>query len=328
MEPPARVNGSSLAVEIKKEGAVQQKLESFLVGKGNKSLSPSAINEYLDCSLRFALKRIYGFREPDEIAHASEPKGFGILIHQVMNRLYREFIGTKRGPGSEWLKNLVSDQSGLAEIILDEYRMVLSESERVKPGGKDLLGIEVVRQFITKIIEFDINNPVISILGLEKDFRMEYPVEINGKLTKVNLNGIIDRIDQVDGGIRIIDYKTGNCELNSKSIADLFIRGSMRRPKEVFQVLLYCEFLLNHELPSSDLMPGLFRLGKFRGGEYDFRAKVAGKDVVFAEVREEFNTGFKEVLKELFNPDVPFKRTEDEQICRYCPFTGICSRDA
>jgi len=328
LEPPARVGNSPSAIIIRKVGVVKERLGRYLARNGSsKSLSPSAINEYMDCSLRFALERIFDFKEPDEIAYASEPKGFGILIHQVMNRLYKEFIGIEKGPDAGWLQRVIHAQDRLAEIILEEYNVVLKEPGAVKPGGKELLAMEVVRQFLNKILEFDQRILPLRILGLEQKFRMQYPIEIGGQTVTANLNGIIDRIDQVPEGIRIVDYKTGNCELNAKTIDEIFDRGSAKRPKEVFQVLLYCEFYLNQTSANADLMPCLFRLGRFRAGDNEHRTKVAGKEIVFPEIRNEFNTGFKNILEDLFNPDIPFVQSDDDQVCRYCPFTGICSRE-
>jgi len=327
LEPPARVGTTPVPIIIKKQGVIQERLHRYLEGAdGGKSLSPSAINEYMDCSLRFAFKRIYDFREPDEIAYASEPRGFGILIHQVMNRLYREFAGEQKGPDAAWLQSVIADINRLESVIREEYNLVLGEPGVVNPGGKELLGIEVVRQFLVKILEFDLSMLPLTILGLEKKFTMQYPINSEGKIVRVNLNGIIDRIDHISKGVRIIDYKTGSCELNARGIPELFNRSSAKRPKEVFQVLMYCEFYLNQFPRVSDLIPGLFRLGKFRGGDYDYRVKIDGNEMVFPEIRDEFNSGFKAVLEELFNPEIPFVQTEDEKVCRYCPFSGICSR--
>lgn len=327
-EPPARVEHAPTPISIRKEGVVKERLDRYLaIGHLGKSLSPSAINEYLDCGLRFALKRIYDFREPDEVAYAAEPKGFGILVHQVMNRLYHEFIGKEKGPDGEWLKGVIQAQDQLAEIILQEYNLILKEQGAVKPGGKELLAMAVVKQYLNRILEFDLQKLPDRILGLEQSFRLEYPVEIDGHRFTVNLNGIIDRIDQVSEGIRIIDYKTGNIELEAKAIGEVFNRMAAKRPKEIFQILLYCEFYLRQTSSPVELIPCLFRLGRFRAGDLEFQVRIGGNEVVFSEIRSVFNSGFKDILQEIFNSDIPFSQCEDEQVCRYCPFAGICSRE-
>jgi argonaute-like protein implicated in RNA metabolism and viral defense len=133
-------------------------------------------------------------------------------------------------------------------------------------------------------------------------------------------------VDEYEGGIRIIDYKTGNCELNVKSISDLFDPTLSKRAKEVFQVLTYCEFLMHQNSIAKELVPCLFRMGRFRAGDSDHRVRVDGKEIVFSDVRNDFNQGLRGILEELFNPQLPFVQTTDVNRCRYCPFTGICSR--
>ncbi|MDD4646032.1 MAG: PD-(D/E)XK nuclease family protein, partial [Bacteroidales bacterium] len=171
MEPPARVGNPANPIVVRKEGGVQERLSRYLSGSSEaKWLSPSAINEYMECGLRFALKRIYDIKEPDYIAYAAEPKGFGVLIHQVMNRLYQEFVGLDYGPDRKWLQGILDEQDRLRKIILEEYSMALKEPGGVKPGGKDLLAIEVVRQFLNKILEFDQTNLPFKVAGLEQKF--------------------------------------------------------------------------------------------------------------------------------------------------------------
>ena len=289
-------------------------------------MSASALNEFMDCGLRFALKRIYEFKEPDEIAFVSEPKGFGILIHQVMNRLYKEFIGLDKGPEKKWLQKLINDREELIQVVREEYNNVLKETGNVKSGGKDLLAMEVVRQYLVKILEFDHLNTPQKILGLEQKFSRQYQISLDKQSVTVNLGGFIDRIDQLEQGIRIIDYKTGNCDLNAKSVAEMFDCSLKKRPKEVFQVMMYCEFFLQESLTQVPIIPVLFRLGRFRAGENDHRILLSGKEITFSEIRIEFNQGLKSTLENLFNPDIPFVQSENDQVCRYCPFTGICSR--
>ncbi len=328
-EPPARIGAVAKPIIIPKDGIVYDRLTRFLAGSPeNKSLSPSALNEYLDCSLRFALKRIYQMREPDEIAYASDPRGFGILIHQVMNRLYKNFLGSGNGPDADWFEKTLSQQKRIEEIIREEYNLVLKESAELNPGGKEILGMEVVKQFVMSILNFDRGETPFKILALEQDYRMEFLINVGGRDVAVNLNGIIDRIDQTVKGIRIVDYKTGNCALDFKTVADLFRRDSAKRPKEAFQVMLYCEFFMNKSGDTVDLLPSLFRPGRFQAGESECQVAIGGEPAVYSRFRPDFTAGMKTILEELFNPEIPFVQCEDEQQCRYCPFTGICSRES
>jgi hypothetical protein len=213
-------------------------------------------------------------------------------------------------------------------MIIGEYNMVLQETGILKPGGKELLGIEVVRKMLTRILEFDREILPQKILGLEERITLDYPIIIEEQSINVNLGGIVDRMDQVADGIRIIDYKTGNVELNVRGIAELFRGESIKRPREVFQVLLYCEFLARRNAQPVRVIPCLFRVGRFQAGDSDHRVMIAGVEASFAGVRDEFNQEFSRILQELFDPQVPFVQCEDTQACRWCPYKDICSRES
>jgi len=327
LEPPARIGKIPKPISINQIGMVHENLSRYLSdGLDAAWLSPSAINEYLDCSLKFALKRIYGFNEPDEIAYASDPRGFGTLIHQVMNTLYRNFVGTNQGPDQTWFQQTISNSDALSKLILSEYKLILKETGETKPGGKELIAMEVISQWIKKIMEIDQHTLSLNIVGLEQKVDSRYPIGKGEQKHQVNLFGIIDRLDQISTGTRIIDYKTGNCELNIRNLEDVFDPSLAKRPKEVFQVLLYCELYQERNPARIQLLPGLFRLGKFRAGETDYRVKISGKEVLYDEIRGEFNERLTRLLEEIFNPDVPFVQTNNEQLCLYCPYSGICSR--
>ncbi len=53
----------------------------------------------------------------------------------------------------------------------------------------------------------------------------------------------IDRIDDRNGTLEIIDYKTSNPKLGIYSIDELFDSSKKDRRKEVFQLMLYVSLL-------------------------------------------------------------------------------------
>ena len=60
---------------------------------------------------------------------------------------------------------------------------------------------------------------------------------------------------------------------------------------------------------------------------FRFGLKIGGKYV--EDVRPflpEFEAGLKEMLEEMFDPNVPFTQTMNNTVCRYCPYREICYR--
>jgi ATP-dependent helicase/nuclease subunit B len=56
-----------------------------------KGLSPTGLNEYLNCSLKFYFNRIARFREAEEVEEALGADGFGTVVHEVLEELLAPF---------------------------------------------------------------------------------------------------------------------------------------------------------------------------------------------------------------------------------------------
>jgi hypothetical protein len=144
---------------------------------------------------------------------------------------------------------------------------------------------------------------------------------------EISVKARIDRIDETGGYRRIIDYKTGTCELDFKDVDGLFSSGNPNRRKEVFQVLFYADLYERLSGFSGDLYPELWRFIRFRAGD-DARHIMSGNQVIaYSDVREEFRANLDNLLAEIFDPEVMFSPTENEMICKNCRYAGLCGRD-
>src|ERR1043166_1870038 len=78
-----------------------------------------------------------------------------------------------------------------------------------------------------------------------------------GNNEQVLLQGILDRVDELASGLRIVDYKSGKVDKkNAKSIEDLF---SDPKFKEQFQAMFYA-FLLRQQHPETSIQSSLVTL--------------------------------------------------------------------
>jgi len=86
--------------------------------------------------------------------------------------------------------------------------------------GKNRLYFEMAKQYIQKLVSHELvlikQNKSIKILALEEDLSTE--LNIPNISYPVKIKGIADRIDSIDGRLRIIDYKTGSVDLNKLKI--------------------------------------------------------------------------------------------------------------
>lgn len=315
----------SLSISIKKTPQIQERLSVFLAG-GGKSLSASSINTYLNCPLQFYFSVVENMVEEDEIAETIEASTFGTIFHSIMEWLYEPLKG--KMVTADLLHKMSKDDSLLTEMIERSFAENYFKTEKIKHlTGQNFLTGEVLRKYIRKVLATDAKQTPFIYIDSEERIRNEYRLP-SGKV--VSLKGIIDRIDEVKGHTRIIDYKTGKGVLRYKEMKDLFDKEMKDRPKAVMQVFMYSHlYLLDH--PDKLLEPGIYYLRNLFDKRFDPDVICKqGKDEVrvtdFSQFRAEFVEYFDACLEEIFDPQVPFVQTPTGEACKWCIFTNICKK--
>ncbi|HEX2395476.1 MAG TPA: PD-(D/E)XK nuclease family protein, partial [Bacteroidales bacterium] len=314
-------------VIINKSKEIVNLLSSYYKGNG-RSLSPSAINEFLNCPVKFYFHYIAGLKQPEDVSEDVDARLFGNLLHNSLRRIYQLF--GKEIVTGEKLKNTQSDDSLIYKIIDQAFCEELfddkdSSGER-KPEGYNLIVRQVIFTYIKQFLSTEVKVAPFTIISLEEKHYISVPVRINNYEQKVKVGGVIDRIDLKNGVIRILDYKTGDVKNKFSSIGSLFGEGEKARNDAVFQVLLYC--LVYKKLhPELRILPGLFFLRQCHQENFSEFINMDSKRLEnFERVEEEFEQRLTGALEELFNEDLPFIQTDNTKICAYCSYAGICRR--
>ena len=270
--------------------------------------SASALNTYISCSLKFYLRYLAGLKEEDETQEYMEAAGFGSILHHSMQLLYQDQIELTEVPLRELESNVdVALDTAIEEELQSEKRLV----------GKNLLLRNVLKELILKILRNDKKDVPIKLMALEKNIFRE--IELRDGMI-VQLFGIVDRVDEQQGRVRILDYKTGIVnKRNAPSLADLF---SDPVYKEQFQAILYA-YILKKDLPGAVISSGLVTLRDMSKGIWYLNDGLPFSEEAFLN----FESGLKELLKSIFDPAIPFSQTDDEDRCKYCPYIGICNRE-
>lgn len=315
----------SLAISIQKTPRIMEKMNVFLQG-GDKRLSASSINTYLNCPLQFYFSVVENMEEEDEIAETIEASTFGTIFHSIMEWLYEPFKG--KMITADLLHNISKNNKLLTEMIERSFAENYFKSEKVKRlTGQNYLTGEVLRKYIRQVLATDAKLTPFVYIDSEERVRKDYLLP-SGKV--VSLKGIIDRVDEVKGHTRIIDYKTGKGVLRYKKMKDLFDKEMKDRPKAVMQVFMYSHlYLLDH--PDKILEPGIYYLRNLFDTKFDpdvISKSDRGDERItdFAEYRAEFTEYFDACLEEIFDPQVPFSQTPTGEACKWCIFTNICKK--
>jgi CRISPR/Cas system-associated exonuclease Cas4 (RecB family) len=312
---------------IEKDQLVMARLEGYL--NGEKPLSPSAIDKYLTCPLQFYFRYSAGLDEPDEISEEVDALIFGNIFHHAMEDLYKPFIG--KNVDVKDLDAILNNQDVIRKAIIDSFHTVyfkgVKGKENVTLTGRNWLIFEVVKKYVNQLLVVDRRRAPFKIEGLEKKVATTIP--INESRQQVRIGGTIDRIDTIEDAVYILDYKTGKADLSFPVLMSLFEKENKTRNKAAFQTLIY-SFILHRNQPDTKLIyPGIFSLrGIFEENfEPSVRSKESGnKPVEFISISDQFESLFSTLLEEIFNTDLPFTQTTNDDNCKNCSYRQICRR--
>jgi CRISPR/Cas system-associated exonuclease Cas4 (RecB family) len=272
----------------------------------SKAFSASALSSYIACSLRFYFHYIAGLKEQDEVEDDIEAATFGKIFHNVMQHIYTVDKSYNAIDIDELKKQVVT-------ITDDAIREEFTDAENLE--GKNILTRNVIIELVNRVLDNDKRNTPFTIKGLENTINSVLSIS-NGK--SINFKGILDRTEAKDNDYRIIDYKTGKVELKDVEISEIFHDP---KHKFVFQTFFYA-WMFHQNQKEQTIKTGIYPLRQLSDG-----ILWLNKGSIISE--DEFKT-FEEQLKLLidtiYNKDLPFSQTEDEDRCIYCPYKGICNR--
>lgn len=302
-----------------------------LIAKGKRGLSPSAINNYRSCSLKFYLAEIAGIIEAEEVEESIDFMTLGNIVHKALEILYLPYINKiLRTTDLDEMHSRADEAIALA--FSDKY-----SGGEISYGWNKLIS-EVIRNFIRQFLvnekaflkEQERINKHLTIVALEE--RVSSTISIPGlKGKEILLKGFIDRVDKVNGILRIIDYKTGGVENKELQFDSWEAFTNAEKNGKALQVLMYA-WLYSKKYPNQPLPfnAGIFGMQTPRQGLICFEIKAEDQKSTGIAIDQPALDSFEEILMqiiaELYNREVPFAKTDNLKTCRLCEFRQICHR--
>ena len=319
-------SSQSLALQVEKTEEVMSKMKSYRKD-GGKALSASAINTYLDCPLRFYFSFIEGLKEEEEMSESVEDRMFGNIFHRITEELYKPDSMVTAD-----LLQLCAKEQSLTKAIHSAFSELFFHSKEVRSlSGQHYLTGEMLRKYVLKLIE--IERKMTPFRYIRSEQKIQYPIRLTDG-TEIQLKGFIDRLDEVNGTIRVVDYKTGIKKgLDFKSMESLFDSLYEKRQSAIMQVFMYAWMMPSASPLAGGLggaiQPVLYYVRDFFSNDFDPVIYI-GKEKMpvtdFTVYRNEFEDCLRSCLDKMFDPDIPFSRTSNSKYCTHCPFSGVCGR--
>jgi ATP-dependent helicase/nuclease subunit B len=281
-------------MEISKTKEILEKLKEQAV----KGFSPSTLTNYLYNPIDFYKQKILGLREYKEVEETVAANTMGTIIHDTLDVLYQPFIG--KFITKESIKEMLNK---VEDLVLYYFKKHFHSSDVYT--GKNRLIFEISKDYINRFLAIEIDSlqedDVLKIIATEQD--LEATITIDEFDFPIKLRGQVDRIDQLNGVTRIIDYKTGNVTAANLKVSDISVIGEEKYSKAI-QVLLYA-FLYSQNFETKELEGGIISFKNLKGGflKVDFGKK---DHEISSEKIDEFLISIKNLIKEIFNPEIPF----------------------
>ena len=302
-----------------KKGAVWLKMSRYLddADPGRPKLSASALTTYLQSPLLFFLKYIAGIKEPPRIAEEFEMNRLGTVVHQVMQDAYQQLKGESDIITAQGIRQKIKV---LPQICLQALSKELyGETGRIQvPNSTQRILLKVAEEYAAVFLHYDAAHVAplhIVELENEQDYAVDFPITVRGELRTVRLYGIIDRVDEVNGKTRIVDYKTGRDEVKFNGLDTLFAPASPKSNKAMIQTLFYT-YVYEQVTGRREVEPNLYIARKLRTeGPLFYTGGRSGGFIAegsaLEDIKKQFVAFLRQTLEELFNPDVPFGHNPD-----------------
>jgi CRISPR/Cas system-associated exonuclease Cas4 (RecB family) len=323
----------AVPVEIKKTDEVLQLLDRYKTDHpDNISLSPSAINTYIYCPLKFYFGYLAKIEEDKELSTEINPADFGTMLHHVMLTLYapyRQMTVTR-----EILEEVSRDEKGIGDAVRCAMAALFAIHDLpghvFVPDGQQLIVEEILRKYVHGIIRHDLTLTPFQIHGLEETCHTTLPVSTPRGQIKIVIGGKIDRIDQTNEGIRIIDYKTGRQKEKIDSITSLFTHHSKDRNEAALQTMLYAWIWKNNHDDRRAIIPQVYYIRDIYNRNFDSHL-LFGIEKTPIMGTEEFENilvqELEQMVARLLDPALPFFQTTESKNCSFCAYRLICHRE-
>lgn len=313
-------------IEVKKEKALIDTLVDLVTNRG---LSPSALNCYINCSLQFYFKYVLKLRESNEIEEHLEANTIGSAVHYALEQAYTPFLNRVLHEAD--IDSLINNENQIANWL----KFYLTTEEKFDnaslSGGKNYLLLKVCMTLVLiflknekkRISELQAKGETLTITMLEAAMSSKITTGENSFL----VNGFTDRVDVINGLVRVADYKTGSPSSSKIKLDDWEKIRTEPEYSKAFQLLTYAWLYDKNIAKGKQLISsGIYWLRDAQGN-FDALQTDHPDNILDAATFQKFEEVLSEIFSEIINPSIQFKKAEDEKRCLYCDFTRICGRD-
>ncbi len=290
-------------IVIPKTNAIFERLVEIATDKG---FSPSSLTGYIRNPIQFYTQRILRVNEAEDVEENIAANTLGIIIHSALEDLYTPYLNQYLA-----LHHIEHMEAQIEAVILKYFKKEYKEGEINK--GKNLLAFEVAKRNVYNFLQLEKKaileeHAAIKVLLLEAPLSCE--IQLDSFDFPIRIAGKVDRIEERNGVIRIIDYKTGKVDAHSLKLSDVLALTPEVENEKIIQLFCYALMFENHPLRQGrEITAGIISFKNMKKGFLPVLIG-SGKEAlpeISTEMLEDFKVILKLVILEIFNPELPFK---------------------
>ena len=322
-------------ITVEKTPDVMRRMQSLFDVRANPKakFSPSALNYYLDCPLKFYYRYVAGLSAPDEVSAEIDSATFGSIFHYAAEHIYKDLTTHGKVINKEALETLLRNEVKLQDYVDTAFKKLffnVPQNEKPEYNGVQLINSAVIARYLKQLLQNDLRYAPFTFIASEMEVDEPIDIQTPKGVIKSRIGGIIDRMDSKDGTLRIVDYKTGGDADTPPHVESLFIPDK-KRSNYVFQTFLYAAIMCRKQ-PTMKIAPALLYIHRAATETYSpviqmgepRKPKEAVED--FSKYEKEYRERLQGLLEEIFNPEKSFTQTEIIEKCTYCNFKALCKR--
>ncbi|QBO59214.1 PD-(D/E)XK nuclease family protein [Chryseobacterium salivictor] len=292
-------------IQIEKSSSVLQKLEEW-----KKRVSPSHLTSFIYNPVDFYLTKILGTRETSEMEEELSQRSYGNLVHYALQIIYERNLGKILAAN-----DLEFSNQQLLEVM-NQAIIKLNHQTDFYEKGMNYIHKSIAERVVRTILEVDkkliADGNTLEILSVEGNFEnIDYYLN-EEKTDKVSFYGFIDRIDRLNGKLRIIDYKTAKTknllikeakkEEEAEKLEQLFFRDDF---KQAMQLCVYAYAVLNEKkYPDNFVECGIWSFAEANKGVQNLQ--IYGEEEISNQSLVSPMNWIKNVIAEILNPENDF----------------------
>lgn len=289
-------------IKIEKTDKVLEKLNEW-----KNRVSASHLTAYLYNPIDFYLNQILKVRDVEGIEEEISQRNYGNLVHHSLQFLYERVKGKELSTND--LENMKSKVDEAMEVAIQ----ILKHQPELYDRGMNYIHKSIAKKVIHNILDYDLelvnDGNTLEIVDLERNINAEFSLN-NGE--NVCFYGFVDRIDRLNGVLRIIDYKTAkpkklNLKPKEEKIEDFLINSDY---KQALQLAIYAYSVLSSDdFSDKSLECGIWSFAEATSGVQSLK--------IFDDLELDLDNiqvcmhSIRNIILEILNPEIPFVESRE-----------------